>query len=222
MGKTATGFDPALYDYILKSSLREPEVLTRLRRETVEMPRAVMQVAPDQGQFLRLLVEMLGARRVVEIGTFTGYSSLSMALALPADGRLIACDISEEFTRVARRYWQEAGVDDRVELRLGPAAETLEVLRQDPALGPGSLDLAFIDADKGNYQVYFDLCLALLRPGGVIAIDNVLWDGAVLDETINGGDTAAIRAFNANLKRDNRVSISMLPIADGLTLAVKR
>lgn len=220
MSKTATGLDPAIYDYILQSSLREPDALARLRQETAKLPRAIMQVSPDQGQFLRLLVQMVGAKRIIEIGTFTGYSSLSMALALPDDGELITCDISDEYTQVARRYWQETGVSDRIDLRLGPAAETLNAVL---AEGGGELfDLAFIDADKENYQTYFEGCLNLMRTGGVIAIDNVLWDGRVLDSGNETVDTIAIRAFNADLKHDKRVTISMLAIADGLTLAVKR
>lgn len=222
MSKSTTGLEPALYQYLLDVSLREPEVLRRLREETAEHPRAVMQISPDQGQFLRLLVELIQARRVIEVGTFTGYSSLSMAMALPPrddGGELIACDISEEYTAVARRYWHEAMVEDRIALRLAPAVETLDGLIAEGR--QGEFDMAFIDADKGNYQAYFDRCLTLLRPGGLICVDNVLWDGRVLDEAAEG-DTAAIRAFNAHLKHDNRVSIAMLSIADGLSLAVKR
>ena len=219
MTKTATGLDPQLYDYILETSLREPEVLTRLREETARMPRARMQVAPDQGQFLGLLVRLIGARRIVEVGTFTGYSSTAMALALPADGKLVACDVSEEFTAVARRYWTEAGVADRIELRLAPAVDTLDALIA--AGGAGSFDMAFIDADKTNYANYYERCLTLLRPGGLVAVDNVLWDGAVVDPADTGEDTLAIRAFNTAMKTDSRVVQSMLSIADGLTLAVK-
>ncbi|MEK9673012.1 MAG: class I SAM-dependent methyltransferase [Rhodospirillaceae bacterium] len=219
MPKTTTGLDPKIYDYLLKSSLREPDVLARLRDETAKHPRANMQVSPDQGQFLSLLVRMTGAKRIIEVGTFTGYSSTSMAMGLPEGGGIIACDVSDEFTQVARRYWKDAGVDHLIDLRLGPAAETLAGLRADGE--EGKFDLAFIDADKENYQTYFDHCLALLRHGGVIAVDNVLWSGRVLDPTDETEDTEAIRAFNQRLTTDKRVSISMLSIADGLTLAVK-
>ncbi len=220
MGKSTTGLEEAIYQYILDTTSREPEILARLRKETASHPRAGMQISPDQGQFLSLLVELLGAKRIVEVGTFTGYSSLSMALAQPDDGALVACDVSEEYTAVARRYWAEAGVDGRIDLRLAPAVETLDALI---AGGQGgTFDLAFIDADKENYQNYFDRCLALVRPGGLVAIDNVLWHGRVVDATDETVDTLAIRAFNAGLKDDPRVSIAMLSIADGLTLARKR
>lgn len=219
MTKTATGLDPAIYRYILDSSLREPPVLTRLREETAAMPRAQMQVAPDQGQFLGLLVRLTGARRIVEIGTFTGYSSTAMALALPADGRITCCDVSEEYTAVARRYWAEAGVAGRIELRLAPALETLDALIAGGEAG--RVDMAFIDADKSNYAAYYERVLTLLRPGGLVAVDNVLWSGRPLDPSQADEDTQAIRAFNAALKEDGRVALSMLSIADGLTLAVK-
>jgi len=220
MTKATTGLDPALYDYILKTTLREPEVLARLRQETDSHPRAGMQISPDQGQFLTLLVELLGARRIVEIGTFTGYSSLAMAMALPGDGEMICCDVSEEYTAVARRYWAEAGVEARIALRLAPAVETLDALITEGRAG--AFDMAFIDADKENYQNYFERCLTLIRPGGLIAVDNVLWNGRVIDPTDDTVDTQAIRAFNAGLKDDDRVTVSLLSVADGLTLARKR
>ena len=219
MTKTATGLAPDLYAYILETSLREPPVLARLREETAKMPRGRMQVAPDQGQFLGLLVRLIGAKRIVEIGTFTGYSSTSMALALPADGKLIACDISEEFTAMARRTWAEAGVAERIDLRIGPAVDSLDALIAGG--GAGTFDMAFIDADKANYANYYERCLTLLRPGGLVAVDNVLWSGAVLDPAKTDEDTVAIRAFNAAMKTDDRVVQSLLSMADGLTLAVK-
>jgi len=218
--KSTTGLDPALYEYILQTTLREPEVLARLRRETDSHPQARMQISPDQGQLLGLLVELMGARRVIEVGTFTGYSSLAMALALPDDGEMVCCDVSEDYTSVARRYWAEAGVDQRITLRLAPAVETLDALISEGRAG--TFDMAFIDADKENYQTYFDRCLTLLRPGGLVAVDNVLWNGRVIDPSDDTVDTKAIRAFNAGLKDDDRVTVSLLSVADGLTLARKR
>jgi caffeoyl-CoA O-methyltransferase len=220
VSKATTGLDPALYDYILKTTLREPEILARLRRETDSHPRAGMQISPDQGQLLALVVELLGARRIIEVGTFTGYSSLAMALALPDDSEMVCCDVSEDYTSVARRYWAEAGVAGRITLRLAPALETLDALITDGRTG--AFDMAFIDADKENYQNYFERCLALIRPGGLVAIDNVLWNGRVIDPSDDTVDTKAIRAFNAGLKDDDRVTISLLSVADGLTLARKR
>jgi len=213
-----------LYDYVLANSLREPPLMARLREETAKLPMANMQIGPDQGQFMRLLVELIGARRAVEVGTFTGYSSLSVALALPADGTLVACDISEEYTAIARRYWAEAGVAERIDLRLGPALETLDSLIADggPNGGTGAYDFAFIDADKTNYDGYYERCLTLLRPGGLIAIDNVLWGGAVANASDQSADTLAIRALNAKVHKDERVSISLATVGDGLMLARKR
>jgi predicted O-methyltransferase YrrM len=211
---------PELADYIRGVSLREPEVLRRLREETASHPRVSMQISPEQGQFMALLVHVLGARRTLEIGVFTGYSSLAVALALPEDGRVIACDVSEEYTSVARRYWREAGVEDKIDLRLRPALQTLNDLI---ALGQaGSFDFAFIDADKENYENYYERCLTLIRPGGLIAVDNVLWSGRVLDAADQDGDTNAIRAFNQKLLADDRVWLSLLPIRDGVTLACKK
>jgi caffeoyl-CoA O-methyltransferase len=209
-----------LYGYMLQTSLREPAVLKRLRDETARHPRAGMQISPEQGQFMQFLVGLLGARRYVEVGVFTGYSSLAVALALPADGRVLACDVSEEFTAVARRYWKEAGVAGKIELKLAPAVETLDARLK--AGEAGSYDFGFIDADKANYSHYYERILKLLRPGGVVAVDNVLWSGRVLDEADTSEDTAAIRAFNEALHHDERVDISLLPIGDGLTLARKR
>jgi caffeoyl-CoA O-methyltransferase len=212
--------DDRLQDYILAHSLREPEVLRRLRQETAGLPGAGMQIGPEQGQFMALLVELIGARLTLEIGTFTGYSALVVALALPPGGRVVACDVSEEYTAVARRYWAEAGVADKIELHLAPALETLDrLLAEDQA---GSFDFAFIDADKVNYGAYYERALALLRPGGLIAIDNVLWNGKVVEAAPGDPDTRAIQDLNGTIKDDSRVSISLLPLGDGLTLARKR
>ena len=220
MANRSLGLDERLYDYLLDVSLREPDILRRLREETAGMPLAVMQIAPEQGQFMALLVELTGARRTLELGVFTGYSSLAVALALPADGHITACDVSEEFTAVARRYWAEAGVADKIDLRLAPALETLDALLADGRAG--TYDFAFIDALKTEYADYFERVIELLRPGGLAAIDNVLWDGRVADPDDNDEDTLAIRAFNEKLLGDQRVSLSLLPLADGLTLARKR
>ena len=209
-----------IYDYLQAVSLREHGALRRLRRETARMPSAQMQISPEQGQFMALLVQLMGARKTLEVGVFTGYSSLAVALALPADGRVVACDVSEEWTRVARRYWREAGVAEKIDLRLAPALETLDGL-----LGggeAGTFDFAFIDADKANYEGYYERALELVRAGGLIAIDNVLWSGRVAEPSARDEDTAAIRALNRRLHGDERVALSLVPIADGLTLALKR
>jgi caffeoyl-CoA O-methyltransferase len=200
---------------------REPDVLRRLRDETARHERAGMQISPEQGHFMRLLVGLMDAKRVLEVGVFTGYSSLSVALALPADGRIVACDVSEEYTGVARRYWQEAGVADKIDLRIAPALETLDLLLaggQD-----GGFDFAFIDADKGNYDGYYERALRLLRPRGLVAIDNTLWSGRVADPAAQDEDTRALRALNEKLAGDDRLAaLSVVPIGDGLTLALKR
>ena len=209
-----------LYDYLLKVSLREPPLLAELRAETAKLPDAVMQISPEQGQFMALLVQLIGARRAIEVGTFTGYSALCVASALPARGKLIACDISEEYTSVGRPYWERAGVASKIDLRLGPALDTLRSLLADGAAG--SFDFAFIDADKKEYDGYYEAILELLRPGGLVAIDNVLWGGAVADSRKRDADTVAIRALNKKLHDDERVSLSLLPIGDGVTLARKR
>jgi caffeoyl-CoA O-methyltransferase len=206
-----------LRDYVERVGVREHPALARLREENRDHPRGGMQVDPDEGALLGLLVRILGARRVLEVGTFTGYSSTSMALALPSDGRIVCCDISEEFTDVARRVWADAGVADRVELRLGPAVETLDAMLA--AGETGSFDLAFIDADKAGYDAYYERALRLVRKGGVIAIDNVLWSGRVADPSVNDDDTTAIRALNEKVAADERVDHVLLPIRDGLTLA---
>lgn len=209
-----------LYDYLIRVSLREPDVLRRLREETARLEQADMQIGPEQGQLMTLLVELLGATRVLEIGTFTGYSALAMALALPESGRVVACDVSEEWTGVARRYWAEAGVSHKIDLRLAPALETLDALLADGRAG--DFDFAFIDADKESYATYFERSLELVRVGGLVAIDNVLWSGKVADPGVTDADTEAIRSLNAQLKDDERVSLSLVPIGDGLTLARKR
>jgi caffeoyl-CoA O-methyltransferase len=216
MSKGSIGLSEELNAYLIEVGVREPDVLARLREETAVMPRAGMQIAVEQGAFLSILVKLMGARRVLEIGTFTGYSSTAMALALPPDGRIVCCDISEEFTDVARRTWAAAGVEDRVELHLAPAIETLDGLLT--ASGAGTFDLAFIDADKGNHAGYLERSLRLVRSGGLIAIDNVLWSGRVIDPGDVDEDTQAIRDLNAALATDERVDIAMVPIADGVTL----
>jgi caffeoyl-CoA O-methyltransferase len=214
----AVALSPELERYLFAVSVHEPDVLRRLREETSSNPQAQMQISPDQGQFMRFLVRALGVRRSLEIGVFTGYSALSVALALPDDGKLIACDMSEEWTAVARRYWREAGVEHKIDLRLAPALETLDNLLA--AGAAGSFDFAFIDADKGNYLNYYERALRLVRQGGVIAADNVLWGGGVADPAITEPDTLAIRAFNQRLHSDDRVFVTMLTVRDGLTLAL--
>lgn len=209
-----------LYDYILSVSLREPEILRRLREETAPYPHSMMQISPDQGQFMALLVRLIAATRTIELGVYTGYSSLSVALALPPDGKIIACDVNEEWTSMATRYWAEAGVSHKVDLRLAPAMETLDGLLAEGR--SGSFDFIFIDADKENYEGYYERSFELLRVGGIIAVDNVLWSGRVLDPLWHDRDTKAIRAFNSKLLSDDQILLSMVPIADGLTLAVKR
>lgn len=220
MSNRTFSLDNALYEYLLGASLREHPVLARLRAETAAHPQVNMQIAPEQGQFMALLVRLMGARRCLEIGVFTGYSSLAVALALPPEGRIVACDVSDEYTAVARRYWAEAGVAERIDLRLAPAVETLDALLAGG--GAGSYDFAFIDADKEGYPAYYERSLRLLRPGGLIAVDNTLWDGAVADPQDQSADTVAIRAFNDSLHEDERVDLSLVPIGDGLTLARKR
>jgi len=220
MSNQTLPLDDRLYDYLLSVSLREPAILTELRQETANHSASMMQIAPEQGQFMALLVKLMGATKALEVGVFTGYSSLCVALALPANGKLVACDVSEEYTTVARRYWQKAGVADKVDLRIAPALKTLDALLANGQAN--SFDFAFIDADKQNYSGYYDRALQLLRPGGLIAIDNVLWSGKVADPTVEDASTHAIRLFNQALHQDERVTLSLLPIADGLTLAVKR
>jgi predicted O-methyltransferase YrrM len=209
-----------LWAYMRSVTLREPELLRRLREETAHDPRASCQISAEQGQFMALLMRLIRARRTIEIGVYTGYSALVVAEALPDDGRMIACDISEEWTEVARRYWREAGVERKIDLRLAPALETLDDLI---AGGQANqFDFVFIDADKPNYTNYYERALVLLRPGGLIGVDNVLWYGRVIDASYEDADTRAIRAFNERVAGDDRVWLSMLPVRDGLTLAVKK
>jgi predicted O-methyltransferase YrrM len=211
-------FPEPLQDYMIAHWLREPDILRRLREETAAHPRAGLQIPPDQGQLMGMIVRLTGARRCLEIGVFTGYSSLAVALALPPDGELVALDVSEEYTDVARLYWAEAGVADRVRLHLAPALETLE----DLVAAGETFDLAFIDADKANYPAYFERALALLRPGGVILIDNVLFHGRVIDPEAKDPDTEAIRRLNVSLHHDERIDLALIPIGDGVTIARKR
>jgi predicted O-methyltransferase YrrM len=201
--------------YVAATGTRETAVQRRLRAVTRRIPMGTMQIGPDQGAFMQVLVRAIGARRCLEIGTFTGYSSLAVALALPPGGRIVCCDVSEEWTSVARKYWKEAGVQKKIDLRIAPALETLKKLK-------GKFDFAFIDADKANYSSYYERCLKLLRRGGVIAVDNTLWGGSVIDKRNRSVDARAIRAFNLKLRGDRRVEISLVPIGDGLTLAFKR
>ncbi len=220
MSKSSTPIDEALRQYIRDISLREHPVLGDLRRVTAKLEDSNMQIAPEQGQFMAMLTRLMGARRTIEVGVYTGYSALAVALALPDDGRVIACDVSEEWTAIGRQHWQRAGVDERIDLRIAPAVETLDGLIADGQ--SGSFDFAFIDADKVNYKRYYERCLQLVRPGGLIAIDNVLWDGEVVNPDNTDPETEAIRAMNRYLRDDERVDISLVPIADGLTLARKR
>jgi predicted O-methyltransferase YrrM len=215
-----TFLDPTLYHYLLSNSLREPEILQQLRQETAAHPMSQMQIAPEQGQFMALLIQLMGVKKALEVGVFTGYSSLCVAIALPEDGRMVACDISEEYTTIAQRYWQQAGVANKIDLRIAPALETLD--RLIAAGEANTFDFAFIDADKSNYIHYYERSLQLVRPGGLIAIDNVLWSGQVADPTVQDTRTTQIRAFNQALHQDQRISLSLLPLADGLTLALKR
>lgn len=211
--------DP-LYDYLLSQSLREPEILSRLRETTMTLPEARMQIAPEQGQFMALLIELISASRILEIGTYTGYSTLWMARALPPEGHLMACDVSREWTDIGASFWKQAGVLDRIDLRIGPAMETLEDLLSDGK--SDSFDLAFIDADKENYLNYYERCLRLVRPGGLILFDNVLWSGDVADPEKDDAETRAIRELNTVLHRDERIGLSLVPIGDGLSMALRR
>ncbi len=220
MSRRTVSLTEELYEYLLSVSLREPDLLRRLRAETAELPNPECQIAPEQGQFMAFLVKLMGARRTLEVGVFTGYSSLVVALALPEDGQVVACDISAEWTAVARQYWDEAGVAHKVDLRLAPALETLDRLLEEGQ--EGSFDFAFIDADKVEYDAYYERCLQLIRPGGLIAFDNVFRHGRVADPTVTDEGTRTIRALNRKLHEDERIDLSMVPIGDGLTLARKR
>jgi predicted O-methyltransferase YrrM len=219
MSRTTLTLTAALSDYLRSMSPEEPAVLSRLREETADLAGADMQIAPEQGRFMSTLVKLMGARNILELGTFTGYSTLCMAIALPPHGRVVTCDISTEWTDIARRYWKEAWIENLVELRVGPALDTLDKL-----LAEGQerrFDLVFIDADKENYIGYYEYALKLLRPGGLVIADNVLWSGKVIEPDMQDKDTVAIRTFNNHLKKDSRITFCIIPIGDGFTLAVK-
>jgi caffeoyl-CoA O-methyltransferase len=220
MTNKSISMNDALYEYLLSHSLREPDILRRLREETAGHTMSAMQIAPEQGQFMALLLQILNARKCLEIGVFTGYSTLACALVLPDNAQIIACDVEPQYTDIAQRYWQEAGVENKIDLRIAPALNTLDSLLADG--NHESFDFAFIDADKTNYQQYYERCLQLLRPSGLMMIDNVLWSGSVADMNDNQADTQAIRALNEFIAVDQRVDISMLPVADGIMLARKR
>ena len=206
-----------LRDYLWEKGMQEHPVLAELRQETAQIPESVMQICPEQGALMANLIRLMSAKKTIEIGTFTGYSALAVALALPNDGKIVACDISEEWTSIGQKKWEKAGVGDKIDLRIAPALETLENLMADGQ--EGTFDFAFIDADKANYLDYYKMCLKLVRKGGVIAIDNVLWSGAVIQNDINDIDTVAIRDLNDYLVQDERVALSMVPVGDGLTIA---
>lgn len=213
------GLEKHLYDYLLSVSLREPEILTQLRQETAQHPMGKMQIAPEQGQFMALLVQLMGAKKTLDVGVFTGYSSLVVALALPTDGKVVACEVNQEYAAIARHWWQKAGVADKIDLHIAPAGETLNQLLT--AKQAGTFDFAFIDANKSNYDNYYEQALQLVRSGGLIAIDNVLWSGRVADPQVQDNRTNKIRALNQKLHQDLRITVSIVPIGDGLTLARK-
>ena len=219
MANRTLSLSDALHAYLVEHSVREPDILRRLRAETAKDTMSMMQISPEQGQFMQLLVRLMGARQCLEIGVFTGYSSLAVALALPSDGRITACDVSEQWTAIARKYWKEAGVAQKIQLHIAPALATLDKLIASGQVG--HFDFVFIDADKENYLNYYERSLVLARTGGLIAIDNTLWGGQVVDPASQSEDTQAIRRLNEKLRQDARVQISLLPIGDGLTLALK-
>lgn len=220
MSVRTTTLPEDVYQYILACSSREPPVLARLREATAPRPEAEMQISPEQGQFMALLVRLIGARHCIEIGTYTGYSALAVALALPADGKVIACDVSEEWTRIGRPFWREAGVESRIDLRLQPGLATLDELLGQGA--QGTFDFAFVDADKPNYVAYYEKLLQLLRPGGLIAVDNTLAVSGAPIIRQNGASARALRAFNEHVHHDERVDLSLIPIGEGVTLLRKR
>ena len=220
MSGKSIGLSDELHEYMLSVSHRESAVMKQLREETAEHPKAEMQIAPEQAQFFQFLLRLIGARRTIEIGVFTGYSALAAADVLPPNGEIVACDVSEQYTEVARRYWRRAGVADKIDLRIAPAAETLDALLDEGQAG--TFDFSFIDADKESYDTYYERSLRLLRPGGVIALDNVFRDGRVLDSAVDDESVRAIQDLNEKLRTDERVGLTMLPLADGVTLAMKR
>ncbi|MCK4834157.1 MAG: class I SAM-dependent methyltransferase [Gammaproteobacteria bacterium] len=219
MSNRTLSIDDRIYDYLCDVSINEPELLRQLREETAQIDYSVMQISPEQGQFMSLLIKLMGAKRAIEIGTFTGYSSICVASAMPEEGKLICCDISPQWTDMAEKYWALAGLENKIDLHIRPAAETLQALLDDGA--EKSFDFIFIDADKQNYIMYYEMALRLLRKGGIIAIDNTLWSGAVADPENTEPGTRAIRRFNEMIKDDDRVSQSLLTIGDGLTLILK-
>lgn len=220
MSTRSIGLEHDVYQYLLDNSLREHALLAELRQETAKLPQANMQIAPEQGQFMALLARTIGARRYLEVGTFTGYSALAVIMAMPAQGRATCLDISREWTDIAHKYWIRAGVNDRIDLYLGPAAESLDELIRGG--WSGDYDMAFIDADKTGYGDYYEACLQLVRPGGLILVDNTLWGGSVADPGADDEDTRAMRQFNRRVHADERVDVSLVPIGDGLTIARKR
>jgi len=220
MSNRTIAITESIYLYLCDHSLREDPILKDLRDHTYDMEERAMQIAPEQGQFMKMLVKLIGAKNTIEVGVFTGYSSLAIALALPEDGRIVACDVNPQYTSVAEKFWVSAGVREKIDLRIGPAKNTLLELIN--AGLTGTFDFAFIDADKINYDHYYELCLQLIRPGGLITVDNVLWGGAVSDDAINDVDTNSIRALNDKLHQDERIDLSLVPVGDGLTLAMKR
>lgn len=220
MSNKSIGLSSALHEYMLDVSLRESDVMKRLRSETMDHPKSEMQIAPEQAQFFQLILRLMEARRTLEIGVFTGYSALAAAEVLPEDGKVLACDVSREYTSIARRYWKEAGVEDRVDLRIAPALDTLDELLDTGRTA--TFDFAFIDADKVNYDGYYERCLRLLRTGGLIALDNTFRSGRVADDTVTDEGIVAVRRLNEKIHDDDRVDLSMLPLADGVTLARKR
>ena len=219
MANKTLSLSNALLAYLVEHSVHESDILQRLRAETAKDSMSMMQIGPEQGQFMQLLVRLMGAKNCLEIGVFTGYSSLAVALVLPADGRIVACDVSEKWTAIARKYWAEAGVAGKIDLRIAPALSTLDELIESGKAG--SFDFAFIDADKTHYLSYYERALTLVRSGGLIAVDNTLWGGQVIDQKSKSADTQAIRQFNDRLRTDLRVHLSLLPIGDGVTLALK-
>lgn len=220
MSRDTLTMSGTLLAYIRNVGVREDADLRRLREETAAHPRAQMQISPEQGQFMALLVELVGARKVVEVGTFTGYSAMWMSKAMGANGRIVCLDVNEEFTSIAKKHWAQANISARIDLRLAPAADSMKAMIA--AGEAGQYDFAFIDADKTGYDTYYEFALTLLRPGGLITIDNVLWSGAVVDQSDQSADTKALRALNEKISKDARVTMSLVPIGDGLTLARKR